>query len=174
MRGLRMDDPRQQTRAWLRDVVVKLSLCPYAAEPLQRGRVRFAESTATQADEAWRDLMLEAERLATAEPSTLQTTLLILPEWHTDFVDFWEATQDAEELLLDTHLPVALQVVAFHPEFRFGDAEPDDPANGVNRSPHPMWHLLRADDVAEVVRNDPSVHDLPDRNRALLRALAGG
>lgn len=169
-----MGDPLQQTRAWLRDVVVKLSLCPYAAEPLQRGRVRFAASTATRADEAWRDLMLEAERLATAEPSSVQTTLLILPNWDTDFLDFWEATQDAEELLSDTTLSVALQLVAFHPAFRFGDTEHDDPANGVNRSPHPMWHLLRADDVAEVVHNDPSVHDLPDRNRALLRSLTGG
>jgi len=168
-----MSDPRQQTRAWLRDVVVKLSLCPYAAEPLQRGRVRFAESTATDAGDAWRDLMLEAERLATAEASTLQTTLLILPNWHMDFTRFWEATQDAEDLLTDAELPVALQVVAFHPAFQFGDTDPDDPANGVNRSPYPMWHLLRADDVAEVVRTDPSVHDLPDRNRALLRSLAG-
>lgn len=151
-----------EVRAWLRDVVVGLELCPFARGPLEAGRVRFAVSQASEEHAALIDLAREADALL---EGGADTTLLLIPA-APDFETFVAWTEDGEDLLADD----GLQVVAFHPDFRFADADADDPANGVNRSPVPLWHILRADHVAAAVAGHPDIASIPERNAALLRS----
>ena len=162
-----------QTRAWLRDFVVGRDMCPYAAGPLRSGRVRIAVSEGADGESALADLMREADRLCREDPSDLETTLLVLTKGFAGFERFWEASLFAQVMLKASGLEGVLQVVAFHPDFRFEGSAPDDPGNAVNRSPYPMWHLLREDSVARVLATDPSASEVPDRNRARLLADRG-
>jgi len=154
-------------RAWLRDTIVGLDLCPFAGGPLRAGRVRIAESHASDLHGALTDLMVEARHLR--EHDRVETTLLVLPALHLDFEDFLDATALGEQLLADAGHHGVLQVVAFHPDFRFEGADPGDPANAVNRSPAPLWHLLRESSVARAVEAYDGVEEIPERNARLLR-----
>jgi hypothetical protein len=112
------------------------------------------------------DLAREADAL---HAGAADTTLLLLPG-APDFETFIAWTEDGEDLLFED----GLQVVPFHPDFRFADADPADPANAVNRSPVALWHLLQAEQVAAVIEAHPDIASIPERNAQVLRELAGG
>ena len=63
-------------------------------------------------------------------------------------------------------------LVGFHPQFRFADEEPDDPSNGVNRSPYPAVHLLRQESVTDAIDAQPDLAGaVPHTNKRLLRSM---
>jgi len=142
-------------------VVVGLNLCPFAKTPLEQDRVRFAEARGTSPHELLADLLHEC---AVLDTSGLSTSLLVLPEMpFEDYLDLYAAAEDL--------VPEAYQLASFHPDYVFADAEPDDPANGTNRAPHPVIHLLRRAEVAEAIARHPDTASIPERNAALLRSL---
>ena len=49
--------------------------------------------------------------------------------------------------------PSALQTLAFHPRFTFSGSKSVDVGNYVNRSPHPMIHLLREEEVTKAIES---------------------
>lgn len=142
-------------RRWVEEVVIGLDLCPFARAPWTAGAVRFSPSRAESLEELAAELLHEAE----VSPGT---TLLVAPDW--SFEDLLDAAALGEELLPDW------QVIVFHPDFRFADSDPADPANGVNRSPAGMLHLLRRREIEAASAAHPDVGGIPERNAELLRA----
>lgn len=157
-------------RGWLDRAVVGMGLCPWARGPLEAGAVRVAVSQATTLDALLEDLAVEASRLVQADPAVLETTLLAHPWVLDDFLDQNDALDLVEALFEDLGLDGVVQVVPFHPDFRFADAPADDAGNHVNRSPWPLLHLLREASVARVA-GSPEAELLPARNAELLRSL---
>ncbi|MCP4810410.1 MAG: DUF1415 domain-containing protein, partial [Proteobacteria bacterium] len=90
--------PVATTRAWLRDVVVGLDLCPFAQRPLEAGEVRFAVTSGRSPTDAVADLLREASKLLDGPD---ETTLLVAPEIGLAFEDFMALTWAAEALLED-------------------------------------------------------------------------
>ena len=162
-----MTEPIPAVRVWLRDEIVGLDLCPFAAGPLRAGRVRIASSDAQDPEGAVTDLLLEARHLD--EHPVVETTLLLLTGLPVDFETFLDLTALAEDVLADEGYEGELQIVAFHPDFCFAGADPDDPANAVNRSPVTLWHLLRAQSVERAIAGHPDVAGIPERNARELR-----
>lgn len=160
------------TLAWVREFVVGLDLCPFAARPLERGRVSLRVSDAEHPFDLAEDLEAELQRLAEAEPERIETTLLVHPRCLEDFADANDFLDVAELLLDRLELTGVLQVVGFHPGYQFADAEPDAPENATNRSPWPMLHLLRSESVARAVEGLDDPDAIWQRNVALLRARA--
>ena len=77
---------------------------------------------------------------------------------------------DFEDFLEETALD--FQVVGFHPHHVFGGEDPSDPGNFVNRSPHPMIHILRQASITDAVEANPKLADsVPSANQALLQSL---
>ena len=68
-----------EVESWMRQVVVGLGLCPFAAHPLQHGRVRLSLGTAT--DEAGLLALLadECRRLDATPATQLETTVIVVP-----------------------------------------------------------------------------------------------
>ena len=165
-----MPEVVRQTRRWLESVVVGLDLCPFARGPLQAGRVRFAASEAADLSEALAPLGVEIQRLQSTDPQEVETTLIVYAAAFADFGEFVEATSLARELVA-TLAHGELQLADFHPHYVFADVPASDPANRTNRSPHPMWHLLRESSVSRAVDSHPDVHGIPERNAALLRQI---
>ena len=56
------------------------------------------------------------------------------------------------------------QIASFHPEYCFQGAEENDPANYTNRSPYPMFHLIREASVKVALENHPDPDSIPERN----------
>jgi len=162
-------DPVAATEAWLRDFVVALDLCPFAAGPLRAGAVRVIASRSCTMQDLLADLLNEIEVLRGEGAST---TLLVVPSLLADWDDFLDLLAFAEDLLDETGDAAFVQLVGFHPDYVFGDAPVGDPANATNRSPFPMLHLLRRDEVARAIEGHPDVSGIPERNIALLRERA--
>jgi len=166
-----MPESAEQTRVWLQRVVVGLDLCPFARGPLQAGRVRIAVSDALDLAGALGDLGLECERLVGADPEDLETTLVVYPNIFRDFGEFCHATLVARDLLQKLGVEGVVQLADFHPDYVFADVPMDDPANATNRSPHPVWHLLRESSVGRAAASHPDIHGIPARNEQLLRGM---
>ena len=158
------------TEAWVRDFVIALDLCPFAAGPLGRGAVRVVASRGADVAELLAELLDEVEVLL---EGVAETTLLVVPQLGLGFEDLLDISELAEDLLEQQGLGGEIQLVAFHPDYVFADGDgPDDPANATNRSPFPTLHLLVAAEVEAVIQDHPDIASIPTRNVALLRRLA--
>lgn len=167
----RVDQPAcvDAVRRWIEEVVVGLELCPFAARPLHAGRVRFAQCTAADPDAVVGALDAELTRLD-ADPA-IDTTVLVLTEALPDFDDYNDFLDIADALLEARGLVGTIQIASFHPDYRFADVAADDASHYSNRSPLPLLHLLREDDVGRAVAAHDDPDGIPERNVARLRAL---
>ncbi|CAM9911960.1 unnamed protein product, partial [Hapterophycus canaliculatus] len=134
-----------QAKAWVRDVVVKLRLCPFAEAVFNKKTgVRYVVTPAETADDLWREFLTEVDQLMGHDREEVGTTLLIAPRCMGDVQDFndfcaWlEETIENDEVLVDQVL-----VACFHPRHAFQGLEEDDVLNYEKRSPHPTINLLR-------------------------------
>jgi hypothetical protein len=82
-----------------------------------------------------------------------------------------EAIDVIESILEKTGAAHFLQLAHFHPDYLFERVDKDDAGHFTNRSPYPIFHLIRAEEVAEAVASMPNVDDLPARNIALMREM---
>lgn len=156
---------------WLERAVIGLGLCPFARAPFVNRRLRMRVSQARDGDALLADLHDELCFLAAADPADCQTSLLIHPGVFGDFLQFNEFLDPAEALVRGLGLEGVLQIASFHPDFRFADAPADDVSHCTNRSPYPVLHLLREDDISRAVDalDDPDA--IYRRNIATLRRL---
>jgi hypothetical protein len=152
-------------------VVVGLELCPFAAEPLHAGRVRFSASEATTPEALADSLAHELAHLDREPADRLETTLLVHPHVLGDFEEFNRFLDVADLLLRRLDLEGVIQVASFHPDYRFEGAAAGDPANATNQSPYPMLHLLRESSVERATRSHLDPGAIPRRNAEKLRAL---
>lgn len=157
------------TRQWLESVVIDLNLCPFAKRELVKERIRFVVTEASTEDALLMALHDEL-RVLDADDS-VATTLLIHPTALQDFYQYNEFLGDADGLLAHLGYEGTYQVASFHPDYQFGGTEPEDVENYTNRSPYPMLHLLREDQLAEVIDSYPDTEAIPEVNVNKVRAL---
>jgi hypothetical protein len=159
------------TTSWVNDFVIGLNLCPFAKAVQAKGQVRYVVSHAKSGVRLLEELQRELSTLQAADPSEVDTTLLIHPHVLGDFFDYNDFLAEVDDLLQELELEGELQVASFHPEYCFADSAPDDSANYTNRSPYPMLHLLREASVTRAVDTYPDTAAIPDRNVELLRTM---
>lgn len=158
-------------RRWLEVAVIGLNLCPFARAPYVAQRVRFRVSHATDDEELLADLEEELRALHAVSPEQVETVLLIHPWALGDFLDFNEFLNAADGCVEQLGYEGELQVASFHPDYQFGDSEPDAIENFTNRSPFPILHLLREESISRVVDAVDDTDAIYERNVALLRKL---
>jgi hypothetical protein len=158
-------------RRWLEAVVIGLGLCPFAAPPWQRDRVRLVVSEATDEVGLLSQLHDELLRLDDTDPAALETTLLIVPKLFAKFDDFNQFLDPAEALLERFGWAGRYQLASFHPDYRFADVADDDLGNLTNRAPYPILHLIREDSIERALEQYPDPDGIPVRNIARIQAL---
>ncbi|MDB5815444.1 MAG: hypothetical protein JWN23_2561 [Rhodocyclales bacterium] len=160
-----------ETRAWVNRAVIGLNLCPFAKAVQVKGLVRYVASDASDDAALLADLEDELLKLANADPSQLDTTLLVHPQVLTDFVEFSYFLQAADALLKTLGLSGTLQIASFHPNYQFANTEPGDITNATNRSPYPTLHLLREESIDRAVAAFPDAKAIYANNMSTLEAL---
>ncbi len=158
-------------RQWVEKAVIGLNLCPFAKSAYVRNQVRFVISEARHLDGFLEDLDRELDLLAEADPSEIDTTLLIHPTLLPDFIDFNDFTTIAEAAVEEHGLEGIIQVASFHPRFQFADTERDDIGNYTNRAPYPTLHLIREESLARAVEAFPDAEQIFGRNIETLKRL---
>jgi uncharacterized protein len=159
------------TRIWLERAVIGLNLCPFAKSVHVNQRVRYVVSGAQYMDELLDDIFSELRFLHDTDPSVCETTLLIHPGVLTEFIEYNYFLRMADAAITKQGFAEEFQIASFHPDYQFGDAEPDDIENYTNRSPYPMLHLLRESSIARAVAAFPDAADIYEKNIETLRRL---
>jgi hypothetical protein len=162
------------TRDWVVKAVIGLNLCPFAKAVHVNERIRYVVSDATDPEALLKDLAHELLALNRADPEEVDTTLVIHPNVLTDFLDFNDFLDAADALVEELKLDGVLQIADFHPDYQFGDSEPDDIANYSNRSPYPTLHILREDSIERAVESMPDTASIYENNLETLEKLGHG
>jgi hypothetical protein len=166
-----------QTKKWVETVVIGLNLCPFAKYVSDKGGIGYAVMPdLSQAAPA----QLKAAVLASFEnqvqsldtQSMLDTILLIIPDGLSDFQTYLDLLYAAEDWLEEHGYAGVYQVASFHPDYQFAGEDPADPSNYTNRSPYPMLHILREEQITAALdfyAGDPA--EIPERNMALTKKM---
>jgi len=159
------------TRHWLTRAVIGLNLCPFAKAVHIKGQIHYFVSAATEAPALLDDLERELSALAQCDAQQTDTTLVIVPHMLASFDDYNDFIYFSERLLKSLRLSGVLQIASFHPHYQFADTAPDAIENYTNRSPYPIFHLLREASVARAVEAFPEAAEIYERNQQTLREL---
>ncbi|HEY5292689.1 MAG TPA: DUF1415 domain-containing protein [Burkholderiales bacterium] len=159
------------TRAWLERAVIGLNLCPFAKAVHAKKQIRYAVSAARTPENLLADLVTELRTLQAADPSEIDTTLLVHPRVLGDFLDFNEFLALADAAVAAEGLEGEIQVASFHPHYQFAGTRPEDIENCSNRSPYPTLHLLREASIERAVAVFPDASEIFERNIETLRRL---
>jgi uncharacterized protein len=160
-----MTDAQQiidQTRRWVKDVVVGCNFCPFAANAIKQQTVHYQVEESNDAATCLEALLTETSRLD--EEATIETTFLIFPNAFQLFDDYLTMVSVAEKLLKQKGYEGIYQLASFHPLYLFADAAETDAANYTNRSIFPMLHLLRESSIDKVLEHYNHPEKIPDNN----------
>jgi uncharacterized protein len=152
----------EQTTKWIRDVVIGLNFCPFAARELKQGTVHYELCAEKDPKKVLAAFLYECERLD--KNPAIETTFLIFPDSFPRFDNYLDLLAMAQELIVQKKYEGIYQVASFHPHYCFADAPQDDAANYTNRSPYPMLHLLREESIEKVLEKYPDPDQIPERN----------
>ncbi|NRP26960.1 MULTISPECIES: DUF1415 domain-containing protein [unclassified Marinobacterium] len=159
----------KSTQHWVDKMVVGLNLCPFAKKSIDQNQLRYLVYTGDDIESITQLLVEELERLV--NDKSIETTLLIHPNFTKDFDAYLDYLAGVDELIDALGYSGVFQVAGFHPDYQFDGVAEIDPANHTNRSPYPMMHLLREASVAWAVETHPDIDSVPERNVELLREM---
>lgn len=152
----------QHTKQWIERVIVGENFCPFARKTLINEAIRYRLDSSDSLQQQLQVVIEECVYLT--QHADIDTTLIIYPKQCTDFSDYLEFLDMAEQLLVDMGFEGIYQLASFHPDYCFADAEPDDATNYTNRSPYPMLHILREEMLEQVLAKYPNPESIPENN----------
>ncbi len=156
-----------QTRCWVKQVVIRHNLCPFAYKPFRNNTIRYHVSFAKSDEALMQDLIDELMLLRDADTNTVETTLVIVPEMFTNFGNYNQFLDVVEMLIDQFGLAGIIQVASFHPKYQFADLAEEDVRNYTNRSPYPMLHLILEESIELARTTHPNVEAIPETNMLL-------
>ncbi|MBI2785225.1 MAG: DUF1415 domain-containing protein [Legionella longbeachae] len=158
-----------QTIKWIQSMVIGLNFCPFAKHEMDKNAVRIEVSSAKNFAEGIQNMLMEIEFL-NANPAT-GTTLLLFPHFLSDFLDYLDFVDLANETISQSGYQGVYQLATFHPAYQFHGTTRDDVSNYTNRSPYPMLHLLREKMLDHAIAFYGPTEAIPENNIARLRSL---
>ena len=156
-----------KTKSWITNVVVACNFCPFAAREIKRGSIHYEVI-----NNATTKTVLEATLkmfLLLNNNEQIETSILILPDHFSEFNDYLDLVEKAENLLTKNNYEGIYQIASFHPKYMFADSDENDPSNYTNRSPYPMLHFLREESVTKAIAGYTDIENVPKRNIAFTK-----
>ena len=163
---MQADQIISQTKTWVETVVMGLNLCPFAAKEYKQETIRYIVDDSGDFELNLTTLLCEFHFL---DKSQFSTSLLIYPESYADFQDFLDLVDTGNDILREFGYEGIYQLASFHPDYRFEGTKENDAANYTNRSPYPMLHVLREQELEKAIANYPEVEKIPAVNEKLAR-----
>jgi hypothetical protein len=164
-------DPIQATQHWLREMVVGLNLCPFAAPLLDTDSLLIERCDEPQLEQQLAAILLQLDKIQLAEESAIATSLLVFSQGLNAFDEFWGLVELADELLQQVGLEGEIQIASFHPAYCFEGVAEDDASNYSNRSPYPTLHFIREAQLTKALANYPNPEKIPENNIRRLQQL---
>jgi hypothetical protein len=160
-----------KVQGWLKEVIIGMNLCPFAERPVREHNLRIFVVRGSDEEQILSSILV----VLFLQEDKPGTSLIVCPECYpSDFSNYLDVVNMVEEGLLEENDMVGkLQIAPFHPLFQFDGSDVEGVDNWTNRSPYPIFHVLREDEVARAADSlggDASL--VWKRNIGLLEALA--
>ena len=159
----------QQTKTWLKKIVIGLKLCPFAEQPFQSDSISYTVSSGDSTEQHLQQLADDFTKLDT--DTSIETSLLIYPDAYQTFEQYLQLLELANGLLEDLNYTGIYQIASFHPDYQFQGSAENDASNFSNRSPWPMLHLIREDSLKKILASYPDIEQIPENNIKKLRDI---
>ena len=146
---------------WVKEFVYGFGMCPFAASVLKEDSlnisiVRYDVTSSSYIENICSKIIQEAIMLK--ENDNVRTSLVAIPQL-VDFLDLLAVSQIVEEHLEEIEMDKDIQIATFHPNYQFEGTHSQNIENWTNKSPYPMIHLLRVEDVAKALETYPGDPD---------------
>lgn len=158
-----------RVKKWITECVIGFNLCPFARKEFDQGNIRYKVSAAHSDEDLLVALTSEIELLESN--NNIETSIVIIRDHLTDFLDYCDFIGLANSLLFELNFEGSYQIAGFHPEYQFADTQAGDAENYTNRSPLPLLHILREGSVENAVKNHPDATDIPTKNIELMNKI---
>jgi hypothetical protein len=155
---------------WLEKTVIGLELCPFAKSVFDANKIRYTISDIESTEALM--LKLHEEFKLLDETPEIETTLVIISRQLNDFESFNQTLDFIDDMLEQYGWSGVFQVASFHPQYQFADTHIDDRENWTNRSPYPIFHILRESSLGLAIESFPLIDDLPQQNIKRMNALS--
>lgn len=155
MKNQNIELVHQQVQQWLEDVVIGLNLCPFAAKPNRNKQIQIYISEANSEDVLLEEIYQQLQKLDSTPVDELETTLVVTPHLFEDFGDYNQYLDLIDALIFQMGYQGTYQIASFHPDYCFHGTQPEDAENLTNRSPYPIFHLIREDSMEKVLKHYP-------------------
>ena len=172
MKNQNIENVNQQVQQWLEEVVIGLNLCPFAAKPNRNKQIQIFISEATDEQVLLEEIYQQLKKLDSTPVEQLETTLVVTPHLFKDFSDYNQYLDLIDALVFQMGYQGIYQVASFHPDYCFHGTQPNDAENLTNRSPYPIFHLIREDSMEKVLKHYPDPEGIPERNIERVEALS--
>ena len=133
-------------------------------------KIRYTVSNSRDTEALMLELHDELKRLD--DVPGLETTLIIINQQLSDFEAFNQTLDYIDDMLDQYGWSGIFQVASFHPYYQFADTKIDDRENWTNRSPYPIFHILRESSLELAIESFPSIVDLPQENIKRMNGLS--
>ncbi len=160
-----------ETAKWVEHVVIKHNFCPFAHKPVKHKLIRYQVCMAKNEENIMHKLIDELILLRDTDCKHVETSIVIAPNALACFEDYNQFLGLVDTLLQQFNLQGTLQVAGFHPKYQFIDLGADDVRNYTNRSPYPMFHLIREESVEKARNSHIDTETIPEKNMSLLLEL---
>lgn len=158
-----------QTKKWLSTIVIAHNLCPFAKRECENGTIDYKIIEAAETEIILQQLLNQCS--AMDKDGAIETSLAIIPNGVEKFHDYLDVLDLATSLLSAQGYDGIYQLASFHPDYRFEETALDSSENYTNRSPYPMFHILREASVEAVLTAYPNPELIPVCNIALMQSL---
>jgi uncharacterized protein len=179
---------------WVNKTIVGLNLCPFAEKSISQNELFTTVVRGDDTEEIMSYVLYESILRQDDAGTTLGKltshfdkksptkhlisnlyidSLVICPDLYPDsFLDYYDVVCALEELLEDKGLDDNVQIAPFHPLFQFEGSEQDTIGDYTNRSPYPIFHILREIEVSRAVKKlDNDASKVWTRNIRLLEEM---
>lgn len=157
------------TQNWIREIVMGLNFCPFAAQPFAADAIRYVEWEGNDMQPILELFVKEMIHLDHHQETA--TTLIIIKGGFEKFNRYLQLIDIADQLIEKESYSGIYQIASFHPNYLFEGSKEVDPANYTNRSPYPMIHILREDSLDKAVQKHKDIHSIPHNNIARANLL---
>jgi len=157
-----------RSKSWIANFVIHHELCPFAHVSYRANSISYLISEHSDIRLLLEDFYTMCQELSSH--SNISNSFLIIP-LAADFDDILTLKQVADDFLEASELQEDFQTVAFHPLFVFEGEQLDAPGNFVNRSPYPMLHILRVQEVSDALGSIDDPDSIAVINKTKLEKL---
>ncbi len=161
------------TQFWINTFVIKHNLCPFAKQPYEAKLLDYHVVEHSDPELILGDFHKYVTSIAAVDPSQVSNAFFILNDVNLGFLEYLDLFDLAQVVLEDIALDDLFQLVSFHPQYQFSGTSLDHPSNFANRSPYPMIHVLRVDEVEKAIETGEDIGTILQRNSDTLDKLFG-